>query len=284
MKRILKDYYLIDITVYNCGYFCFNNEIYYLCEIEDFQYFYTVYQTYKNYLLELQIQGYELIKNIYNEYYSERFILLRYIKQEYSLHSFISLCIQPLYFPPLLIKDIKEQWIHKIDAVRTMLQDYVNKQNYEVIPIIHYYLGIGETSISLLNEILKYNQNASIPLSLSLQYPILNNDKDILNPCHYIISSRQRLLDNLIHSQIINIQGLIILLNNNHFQYHEYIYLYARILYPSMIYNEIINHTFDVLDICLYKQKIKEEKERYENIYDILKSFISLPKIYWINN
>ena len=284
MNTILKEYYHINLNINNTGYFYYNNEIYYLYSLDDINSFYTIYQLYRNYMNELSLYGYDIVLNIYNEYYSGNYVLLRYRKKEYLLSTCLIKYMQPLAVTPLFIHDIKEQWIQKIDDVRHIVSDYVFKEDHEVLPVIQYYLGIGETCITLLNEILLYNKKAMIPLSLSLKYEIPFSDEDLLNPCHYMISSRPRLIVNLLKSKIINISNLSLLFQHIQLNDYEYIYLIARLLYPSLVYNKLINHTFSICDIYLYKQKIEEEIQLYKEVYKLLESFISLPKISWINH
>ncbi len=284
MNQILKEYYHININIYHTGYFQYNNEIYYIEKVNDYNQFITIFNIYMQYTNQLSILSYILVPNVYNEYYSDHYILFKYTKSNYSLTSFLMLCMQPLYMPYLSISDIKEQWILKIDHVRKILNEYEFKSNQEVIPLIHYYLGIGETCISLLNIILKHNPKSSLPLSLSLKMPISYDDKNILNPCFYTLSTKERFLTTLLKSEILKVEDLSMFFKNLSFEYHEYIYFYARLLYPTQQYDAFLQKNFEIHDLQLYKQNLYKELSLYKDVYDFLNTFISLPKICWINN
>lgn len=281
MHTLLKTYYHIDYHLTNVGYFNYNGETYYITYIEDQQEFSYIYNIYQQYINKLSISGYTIIPNIYNEYYTNNYILFKYQPSPYSFTFYIKLCMQTLYLSPLSVKHIKETWIAKTDQSRQSLS-YYNTCKEQITPFIHYYLGLAETSIKLLNHLLQYNPQASLSLSLSLKTPIPFKDQDILNPNNYIISSKVRMLVLLIKSNIINTKDLYEFISQ--LSIDELYYFYARLIYPSEEFNLIINREYIITDYTFHKHIITEEIQLYNEIYTILSSYITLPKICWINN
>lgn len=282
MNTLLKDYYHIDYHLTHLGYFHYHDTLYYITTIKNQENFLTLYSIYNLYINQLSIKGFKIVLNIYNQYYTKDYILFQYTQTKYSLTSYLTLCLQPLYLPPLSIHHIKEQWIEKIDNIRCKINEYTYKDNQELTPYIQYYLGLAETSIQLINEIIKYNKKATVPLSLSFQHPITYTDYDLLNPTYYVISSRIRMIVTLLKSEIIKIDDLSIFIPL--LSLEELLYFYARLLYPSFIFDSIIHKTFEINDHEYYRCLIEKEIKLYKDVYHFLTTFISLPKIYWINN
>lgn len=285
VQNILKIYYGIDISIEGYGYFIYQNQRYYFCYVENIQQFLDVYHYYRYLMHQCGCEGYSLVKNNNQDIVSDQHILLVYHPGDFSFQSYLQLFLQPMITQKIRIAEIKEQWIHKIDCVREHVKDYAYSFKYDqdVISLIYYYCGIAENGINILNEILKIDQEASITMSLSLKEPINNYVYEILNPCHYIFSSRSRELLCLIRSHMLSYHDLQELLEYQYYDVYEILYLFARTLYSATFFEQIIYKQMNSQIIQDYYFHLEEEKEMYREMMRILSFYVTLPKISWIN-
>ncbi len=284
MQNILKIYYGIDLLIKQYGYFSYQGQYYYFCYIEDIHQFLDTYHHYR-YLMHLSgIEGYSLVKNNNQDIVSDHHVLLIYHSLQFSFTAYLQVFMQPINNQHMKIAHIKEQWILKIDCVRECVKDYAYsfKHDQDIISLIYYYCGIAENSINVLNEILLIHSEASIPVSLSLNYPIQNYVYEIVNPCHYIFSSRCRHIVCLLQSGFITTQDVQELLETQYFHVYEILYLFARILYPTRFFDAVVNKQMTVELVKEYYLNLEKERIMYKEIMHILSFYVTLPKISWI--
>lgn len=286
MSNILKMYYGIDMTVEENGYFMFQDQLFYLTQVPNIKVFLDVYHYYRYLMYQCGCQGYHIVKNNNQDIISQQHILLRYEESPFDFSLYLQKVFKPTTFQKIKIKDIKEQWIQKIDQARDKVKDYAYsfKHDQDIISLIYYYCGVAENSINILNEILKLDQNASIPLSLSLKYAIPNYVHDVINPANYTISTRARHFICLLESHLISFQNIQELLEMEYYDVYEIIYIYARILYPSFFFDYLFCQNIETTSIQAFYQHIEEEKKMYNEMLRILSFYVTLPKISWINN
>lgn len=285
VQNILKMYYGIDEQIQEPGYFSHQQQLYYICYVEDVSRFLDIYRYYRYMLHTMGYSGFQIVKNHNQDIVSSHYVLIVYERTEFAFPSYLQISLQPMTFQKMYIRDIKEQWIHKIDCIREEVKNYAYsfKHDQEVISLIYYYCGIAENSINILNNILSIDQNATIPLCLSLKYPIQNYVYDILNPFHYTLSSRARHIVCLLKSQLITCENIQELIEAHYFDVYELIYLYARILYPSTFFEQVFLKKLTSQTVQYYYSHISEEKRIYQEMMDILSFYVTLPKISWIN-
>ena len=286
VSHILKMYYGIDVEIEVPGYFMYQDQLYYFTYLSHVQNFLDTYRSY-SYLIHLcGLDGYTLVKNHNQDIISQQHVLMVYHQSHFDYPFYLQTFLQPLPFQKLKIKDIKEQWIQKIDCVREKVKDYAYsfKHDQDVISLIYYYCGIGENSINVLNEILNIDQDASVFLSLSLRFPIQNYVYELLNPIHYMLSTRARQITCLFKSQLLSYDDIKQILESQYFDVFEIIYLYARILYPSTFFDYLLNNQINEQYIQNCYLHLQEEKQMYKEIGRILSFYVTLPKISWIND
>lgn len=283
MNQILKLYYGIDKEVSPPQYFYYQNQLYYFTNI-DLQVL-EIYQYYRYLMNQCGYQGYTLIKNFNDEVHSHQHMLLLYNECQFDFLTYTRVFLQPIPQNKMMITHIKEQWISKIDNVKEMVKQYAYsfKHNPELVSLIYYYTGLGENSISILNEILLMNKNASIMMGLSLKHKVSHYVYDVLNPTHYVMSSRMRQLVYLVKSQLLTGEMLKELLETQYFDLYELLYFYARLLFPSTFFDDVLNHQLSPERINEYFFEVEKEKKLYQEMTVILSFYVSLPKIGWIN-
>ncbi|MEG0368315.1 MAG: hypothetical protein RR585_15845, partial [Coprobacillus sp.] len=286
VQNILRMYYGIDVTLEDYGYFSYQQQLYYFCYVADVQHFLDIYRYYRYLMHMCGCQGYHIVKNNNQDIISDQHILFMYHPGEFSFPVYLQVFLQPVTMQKIKIIDVKEQWIQKIDCVREHVKDYAYsfKHDQDVISLIYYYCGIAENSIYVLNEILNIHKEATITLSLSLSQPIPNYVYEILNPCHYIFSSRSRELVCLLRSHLLSYHDLQGLLESQYYDVYEILYLFARTLYPSSFFDAILNKQMTPELAQDFYSHLQEEKEMYKEIMRILSFYVRLPKISWINN
>ncbi|MEG0593095.1 MAG: hypothetical protein RR512_07245 [Coprobacillus sp.] len=285
VQDILKMYYGMDIAIENPGYFYYQNQLYYIYEVNDIQGFLEVYRYYRYLMYQCHCEGYHIVKNSNQDIISSRYILFMYSQGEFDFSVYLEASLQPSLPQRMNICDIKEQWIYKIDCVKEKVKEYAYsfKHDQDVISLIYYYCGIAENSINILNEILNINKQASIAISLSLSKPIQNYIYELLNPTYYVFSTREKHIICLLESHLIQYSTIQELLESHYFDVYEIIYLFARTLYPSQFFEYILYHKVENEVIQNYYCHLQEEKNMYKEIMNILSFYVTLPKISWIN-
>lgn len=285
VQNILKMYYSIDIALQEPGYFTYQDQLYYVGYVEDISHFLDIYRYYRYMMYSMNHPGFQIVKNHNQDIISHHYVLIVYERSRFDFTLYLQVSLQPVMFQKIYIKDIKEQWIHKIDCMREEVKNYAYsfKHDQDVISLIYYYCGVAENSINVLNSILTIDQNAAITLNLSLQHPIDNQVYDILNPFHYTLSSRARHMVCLLRSQLLTCHQIQELIEQQYYDVYELIYLYARVLYPSSFFEQVFQKKLTSQLVQMYYTRMSEEKRMYQEMMDILSFYVTLPKISWIN-
>lgn len=278
-------YYGIDVSLEETGYFTYQQRLYYFCFVQDIRVFLDIYRYYRYFMYQCGCIGYHIVKNHNQDIVSQQHVLLCYEESRFVFPVYLQNILQPTTFQKMKVRDIKEQWITKIDCVREKVRDYAYsfKHDQDIISLIYYYCGVAENSINILNEILRIDQQASIPLSLSLARPVENYVYEIVNPANYTISTRARQLVCLLQSHLIDFDHLQSLLEMQYYDVYEIIYIYARVLYPSTFFDDLLCQRLDNQKVQNYYQHIEEERQMYQEMLRILSFYVTLPKIDWIN-
>ena len=285
VQELLKMYYHIDCSLDSTGYFYVGGQLYYLSLVQEPKDFLNRYHYYRYLMHQCGMKGYEIVRNIYQELFTQGYVLLLYQKDHFSLKQYIHQTMMIYRFPKLKVQQIKEQWICKIDQAREKVKDYAYsfKHDQDIISLIYYYCGLGENSINILNYILQIDKQASLPVSLSLAQPFFEYVYELLNPCCYIFSTRMRHLSCLVSSQIITYVQLQNILETHYFDVYEIIYLYARMLYPSYFFECLLQGLLDEKKVPFFYQQMKQSQDMYAQMFRILSFYVTLPKISWIN-
>lgn len=285
MNHILKLYYGIQKDVNPPQYFHYQNQLYYFSYVSNPQAFLEIFQYYR-YLIQLcHCSGYGLVKNYNEDIISYQHILLSYHECDFDFQRYLQAFLQPIPQKKLMISQIKEQWICKIDNVKDLVKQYAYsfKHNPELVSLIYYYTGLAENCINILNEILSIHQDASIMMGLALEHIITDYVHELLNPMNYVLSSRIRHLVYLLKSQLLTYDTLEQLLESYYFDVYEILYFYARLFFPSQFFNEVLSQQMSKERIAEYFISIEKERKMYIEITRILSFYVSLPKISWIN-
>lgn len=285
MSHILKMYYGIDVDINENGYFQYQGKLYYFAYLKNVQEFLNVYHYYRYLMHQCHLTGFQLVKNHNQDIISQNCALFIYQSASFDYPLYLQNILLPMPLPKIKVIDIKERWIQKIDCVREKVREYAYsfKHDQDIISLIYYYCGIAENSINVLNEILSIDSKATLSLSLALTHTIDNHVYELLNPCMYCISTRPRQIVYLLRSHLLSYEDIQKLLENQYYDVYEMIYLYARVLYPSHFFDEILCSKLSSSDVENYYLYLDEERQMYEEMMKIVSFYVRLPKISWIN-
>ena len=192
----------------------------------------------------------------------------------------------------LLRNDWVKLWCDKIDYYEYQINQ-LGKEYKILCDSLSYYIGLGENAISYIVNNIKNNN-----IIYTVSHKRINKDDgsfELFNPLNYIIDNRIRdiseYIKNAFFNDELNISELIVYLNYNNLSKNEYIYLYARLLFPTYyfdMYDEIINNKkeeeriFKIIDkvnnyeyflINIYKYIVYEKKVQIEPIGWLLEKY-----------
>lgn len=282
MLRILKDYYHIDVDEIDDGYFQYHHLYYYIMMCDEM--FLSLYSHYDFMVHLLDLNGYRIVQNCFGQVMSQNYILFCYDNEVVDIKHYINISLRPIPQNELFIHQIKETWIQKIDLVRNEICKYSYSFQFDrdLNALMHYYCGLAENGIGVLNEILKIQKNAKIPLSLSLKQTIEPYSYQLLNPGYYTISSRAKHILYLLKSNIMTFDDLTEVIQQSYFHVFELLYLYARAFYCSDFFDYIINNCITDEIISFYLLEYRNDILFLKKLRKVLTKFISLPEICWI--
>lgn len=282
--EILARYYQIHLEQFEGPFFMYQGQSYFLTNsnIDPM-----ILQYYPYYLRDLQIQGYQLVTNCFGKQQSEGYLLYMYQEETYSLEEVLVLSLKAMEKQSTTIVVIKESWGNIIDDARASVASHASRINHNEYYVIlsYYYQGMAENAISILNEILKVDPKASLPVGMQHVH-CKNEYRYICNPHNLLISTRIRDLALYYKNHHITIETVRYYLMSGQFSTIEIMYLYARVVFPSEFFTLILNnvHNEVVLKerlITIYNN-IEIEKQTIIDLYYCIIQYVYIPKIQWI--
>ena len=294
MKNIINYYYnLIPENIHhknNIYYFDYNNTRYFLTKyLGDIDILKEIYNTHIN-LLNSGIYIHQIILNKENNIItlinSTPFILLKtiYYDGPITKDNILSFSNIGITNNSLDSKPWSSLWENKNDYLEYQMSELGQKH-----PLLKesfsYYIGLGETAISLCNLI----ENKKIPKIIAHKR-IGANDTiyDLYNPLNLIIDSRVRDITEYFKSAFFNKENITLeikqYLTTANLTNEEYLLFLARMLYPTYyfdIYENIIGGKANDKDIKNITNKVNEYEKIIKEIYNICKSKITI-HIEWL--
>lgn len=281
--KILSRYYQINITELLDNYFVYNQQHYYLATtpLQD-----GIEENYNNYIMQLNVSGFSVVVNCYNNIFSEGCVLYTFNLQTIDANKFL-ITAGNVNDKRTSIESIKQQWCNKIDDARLSICKYASRvslNEYYVI-LSYFYQGMAENAVIVLNHIIQNNKSTLLPVNL--QHTICNTMYNyIVNPHNLIIAPRTRDIIMLYKSNNISLIDIREFIYNNKLSDVEIQYMYARILYPSEFFGMVFSKNIDEAELksslrwCY--NNLNNEMNKIIALYDLLSEFVFLPKINWI--
>lgn len=281
LKNFLQQYYQIYVDEIMDGYFSYQGNHYYLSR--ERQKRNILYQSYMN---QLGLRGFKPVLNCFGLYESDGWILYRYQQEYYDVHDVLQLSLQPLQNKNIYLKDVKNRWCHLIDEARHRISRHASKLNHNEYYVVlsYYYQGIGETAITLLNDLLKRHRDATV--FMGYEHLVFQNEYAMIcNPDCFIFSSRSRDLANAYLSGTISIEQLHDYMIRYQMDYVELHYFFIRCLFPSQFFYLILEDKDEKRlkkEMIQCFQNVSFEKRQLIQLYELLRQYVYIPYIPWL--
>ncbi len=293
MKNVINYYYNIlfdDIHQTNQDFYF---------DINDSRYFFILFEgdisslqnTYKlqEELLQRNLYVHQILLNkdgqIVTFVNGNPYILLKALYYSEKINFKYVISFSQIIMNPKESYDWKILWSEKNDHLEYQINQ--TKNRYPLInESFNYFIGLGETSIELLNEIKKQN----IPQTIAHRRINSNNTIfELYNPLNLIIDTRTRDVAEYFKSKFFNTgnidKDLEDFLKNARLTTAEYYLFFARMLYPTYyfdLYEEIISGKKDEKEIKKITDKINDYEKILKKIYSYYKNFLPLTSIEWL--
>ena len=293
MKNVINYYYNIlfdDIHQTNQDFYF---------DINDSRYFFILFEgdisslqnTYKlqEELLQRNLYVHQILLNkdgqIVTFVNGNPYILLKALYYSEKINFKYVISFSQIIMNPKESYDWKILWSEKNDHLEYQINQ--TKNRYPLInESFNYFIGLGKTSIELLNEIKKQN----IPQTIAHRRINSNNTIfELYNPLNLIIDTRTRDVAEYFKSKFFNTgnidKDLEDFLKNARLTTAEYYLFFARMLYPTYyfdLYEEIISGKKDEKEIKKITDKINDYEKILKKIYSYYKNFLPLTSIEWL--
>ena len=293
MKNVINYYYNIlfdDIHQTNQDFYF---------DINDSRYFFILFEgdisslqnTYKlqEELLQRNLYVHQILLNkdgqIVTFVNGNPYILLKALYYSEKINFKYVISFSQIIMNPKESYDWKILWSEKNDHLEYQINQ--TKNRYPLInESFNYFIGLGETSIELLNEIKKQN----IPQTIAHRRINSNNTIfELYNPLNLIIDTRTRDVAEYFKSKFFNTgnidKDLEDILKEARLATAEYYLFFARMLYPTYyfdLYEEIISGKKDEKEIKKITDKINDYEKILKKIYSYYKNFLPLTSIEWL--
>lgn len=182
-------------------------------------------------------------------------------------------------------------WKEKVDYIEYQLI-HLGQEYDKLLPILYYFIGMGENAIYYVNQIFTSSKFNAINLkNISLSHRRVCSDtklSDFFNPFNIVIDHSSRDIAEYLKSCFINdsydFNTIENFLNELNFNNLDYNLLFARLLFPSLfldLYIDCINNN-DLKKLLEIKERCDEYQLFLKNIYNIINNKTELLKIDWL--
>ena len=255
-RSILNDYY--DIPLNCTGFFEYQGINYYLTRNCN-------WNLYKQYINASQFPAFLPVKNIFNQYLSQEYLLFSYTNNNIDIENLIKYSLKPV--SKKSVHQLKKSWI------RIMNEVYEYQQNKM---IFHYNFALGQLAIELLNHLFEKDKEILMGIEHGYAFPDVKN---ICNPDNIIMAPRIQDLSCLYMLDFITDAQLTDIIIQYHLDFNDLAILLCHTIYPHSFY-------INVLQQCISDQK---ERKRLNNhiihirkIISVISQFIEIPDIFWL--
>lgn len=257
-------------------YFIYDGKYYYLAKANELKSYYHLY------MQALNLQGFQVVNNCFNQVVSRGYILFTYQNEQYNLNDFLIQSSLPLSQKIDILK-IKESWCIILDKAKKIIGKYASRTCHfeHFIVLSYYYQGLGECAINVLNQLQTHE------ISTGIEHFLFEDDYAILcNPSNFIVASRIKDLTSAYKKRLITIEQLEYYINYFNLSNDELKYLYARILFCDEFFKIAIKE--DCSEAAVKKklieiyQNIDNERQLIKMAFEILHKYINIPFISWL--
>ena len=151
-----------------------------------------------------------------------------------------------------------------------------------------YYFGLAENSLQYLSDAINDYGNSLSRLTLTHKKNSSFYSCDFFDPFNFIIDNPIRDIAQLFKNVDLSKEEMIKILDMYNLSTHEASVLFSYILYPSKLFDELIDFYDNKKDISSFlfkeKNKISFNKVKISTIYNILIYKYNIRPIKWIDN
>lgn len=187
------------------------------------------------------------------------------------------------------LKKLIELWEDKVDLIEEKIIPSIKIDDYAystAMEITIHALGLAENAIQYLSE-LSMDESNQIP-RLTLVHKRLKSleAKDFLNPFNLVIDSPMRDYAELYKNGLVNVDTLLKILDVYSTNTFEASLLFARILFPTNIFDCLEDHYGERKDVRVsiinFRRTLDEEIMRIKKVHKALVSTYNIRPITWL--
>lgn len=283
--EILSRYYQIHLDSLEEEYFVYQDMYYYITN-QPMQPMIKEY--YSLYLTDVQMQGFQIVVNCFGNVESEGYMLYIIQEEEYSFQQVMLQSFKTISGQTTKVCDIKFSWCNIIDNVRGLVGSHASRINHNEYYVIlsYYYQGMAENAILVINEIVKQDSRAVLPVGIEHMI-CLNEYRYLCNPHNLLVSTRIRDIALFYQKQQITIEEVEYYIQYAGLSSVEIMYLYARVLFPSEFFSMILNPPQNEIvlkeRLIAFYNGLEVEKQNIILLYQCLKKYVYIPYIQWLD-
>ena len=238
--------------------------------------------------IKLKSDGYKIVQNKYGSFTSKGHVLFCYIPRLINLDE---LCqMNQINLGSVVdLNQVRDKWVNKLEFIsRRYLQllDLSHHHYEQYCVMTKYYLGLGETAIAYLVDLLFDQKQFEINKYLVHQRIKIFSFEEIFNPLNFFEGSRIRDLVELYKNQIIHIDQVKKYIDFYQFNRIEIHYFMARSIFPNyffdLIEEEYFKENYNQKNILNFYHKINLDLFRIKELYYLLNQYYPLRPIPWI--
>lgn len=184
-------------------------------------------------------------------------------------------------------------WSDKIDYLEYEINQLGQKYP-EIRDSFSYFVGLGETSIQLVNMINSRSKDSKVMAVTSISHDRIKNNAslfDLYNPLNLVVDYRVRDVAEYLKHRYYG--GYDIEKDLGNFLYYgnltqdEYLIFLARMMYPTYyfdLYEDIISGLIECDELKIIINKVNDYQKLIQYIYDYYKSFLRITPIEWLES
>ncbi len=182
-------------------------------------------------------------------------------------------------------------WSNKIDYLEYEINQ-LGQKHPEIRDTFSYFVGLGETSIQLVNMVNSYSKEGRIMAIKSISHDRIKNNStlfDLYNPLNLVVDYRVRDVAEYLKHRYYDGYNIENELNN--FLFHsnltgnEYLLFLARMIYPTYyfdLYEDIISGAKSSEELKKITNRVNDYQKLIQYIYTYYKSFLRITPIEWL--
>ncbi len=283
MNSIVYDYYGIYVENIDDNKFYYRGKNYLIVLYHDStESLLSKYRTYETVFSRIQIPYYQLVLNKFHAPVSDKYVLFCYEEYHITLNDIINIC--NIHLGTMTLDHLKRTWIQQLDQIENRCVNNIMKmkKNFDYLYALSiYYLGMGETALSYLNDY--FSTRNQFLVTLVFNANIISSYDDLLNPLYYHLDVRVWMIANLYRLSYISVTQIDEMMSM--FTRDEIILLFTIVLYPSYFFRQlqlfIDGKCKEEYFLNLYSS-IELHEKRINDLYFVVKKYVDIRPVQWL--